>query len=246
MGVESGVKSGPRMVEHPRACADAFLGDASMTNPTCTIDGCNKPLRCRGWCNMHYRRWRATGSPGLAASTRTGLCRECAAPGCETPTRSSGALYCEMHYGRMRRSGTLDARERPIYTSQVCSVEGCEKNRRESGMCPMHAVRVRRHGSPDVYIPYSERRWRYGEDSSFWTGMDATYAGAHSRVRGHRGRAKDQLCADCGGPALHWSYDHQDPNELIDDRGIHYSADVAHYVPRCVPCHKKYDLGLRS
>jgi len=25
---------------------------------TCTIDGCEEPHLARGWCNMHYKRWR--------------------------------------------------------------------------------------------------------------------------------------------------------------------------------------------
>lgn len=56
MGIESGVKSGPRMVEHPRACADAFLGDASMTDATCTVTDCDKGRLTRGYCSSHYHR----------------------------------------------------------------------------------------------------------------------------------------------------------------------------------------------
>lgn len=45
-----------------------------MTNPTCTIDDCEKPLRSSGakWCKMHYHRWYRHGStdkvikPGVA------------------------------------------------------------------------------------------------------------------------------------------------------------------------------------
>ena len=29
----------------------------------CTIDGCELPRRTRGWCNIHYERWRHNGHP---------------------------------------------------------------------------------------------------------------------------------------------------------------------------------------
>lgn len=29
---------------------------------TCSVDGCAKPAAKRGWCSMHYRRWRVHGS----------------------------------------------------------------------------------------------------------------------------------------------------------------------------------------
>jgi hypothetical protein len=31
--------------------------------PACTIDGCERPHYGRGWCNMHYTRWRTHGDP---------------------------------------------------------------------------------------------------------------------------------------------------------------------------------------
>jgi hypothetical protein len=33
-----------------------------MAERTCSIDGCEKPARCRGWCHMHYNRWARHGS----------------------------------------------------------------------------------------------------------------------------------------------------------------------------------------
>lgn len=38
-----------------------------MTNATCTLDGCDKPKRARGWCVAHWNRWRRHGDPGTAA-----------------------------------------------------------------------------------------------------------------------------------------------------------------------------------
>lgn len=35
---------------------------------TCTIDGCEKPSRARGWCGKHWQRWRKYGDP-LAGGT---------------------------------------------------------------------------------------------------------------------------------------------------------------------------------
>lgn len=37
-----------------------------MSERICSIDGCQKPSRQRGWCTMHYSRWRRTGDPAGA------------------------------------------------------------------------------------------------------------------------------------------------------------------------------------
>ncbi|GAA3947974.1 hypothetical protein [Microbacterium soli] len=66
--------------------------------------------------------------------------------------------------------------------------------------------------------------------------------GAHDRVKRMHGSASQHRCVDCGGLAAHWSYDHRDENERIDDKRGPYSLDPAHYEARCVPCHKRFDL----
>ena len=40
-----------------------------MDHATCTIDGCDKPLRSSGaqWCKMHYHRWYRHGSTDKVA-----------------------------------------------------------------------------------------------------------------------------------------------------------------------------------
>jgi hypothetical protein len=38
-----------------------------MPNDTCTIEGCAKPRKARGWCTMHYKRWVAHGNPLVVA-----------------------------------------------------------------------------------------------------------------------------------------------------------------------------------
>lgn len=42
-----------------------------MTNRTCSFDGCEKPPTARGWCPMHYQRWRHTGTTDTPAAWPT-------------------------------------------------------------------------------------------------------------------------------------------------------------------------------
>lgn len=36
-----------------------------MTLKPCTIDGCSKPVKSRGWCQMHWNRWHRNGDPNI-------------------------------------------------------------------------------------------------------------------------------------------------------------------------------------
>lgn len=33
-----------------------------MSKRTCSVDGCDKPEKSRGWCSAHYERWRKHGT----------------------------------------------------------------------------------------------------------------------------------------------------------------------------------------
>lgn len=58
---------------------------------------------------------------------------------------------------------------------------------------------------------------------------------------------------DCERPAksrgwcnMHWSYNYEAAEVLVDARtGCPYSLDLDDYDPRCVPCHRRFDLGKR-
>lgn len=41
-----------------------------MDHRTCTYPGCEKPLAKRGWCGMHYERWRKHGDPSVTMLPR--------------------------------------------------------------------------------------------------------------------------------------------------------------------------------
>ena len=77
---------------------------------------------------------------------------------------------------------------------------------------------------------------------------DASYQSAHEWVRRDRGPARDHPCVGCGKTAAHWSYDHTDPDQRYEPglsaKPVAYSLDTSRYQPRCVRCHKRYDLEL--
>ena len=92
-----------------------------MPNATCSIEGCEKPSHSRGWCHMHYQRWRKTGSPHR-------LCESC---GTEMPPERGLRKYC-----------SDDCKPR-------CKVDGCEvAARSKDGYCARHKALVRRNGVP--------------------------------------------------------------------------------------------------
>lgn len=68
----------------------------------CSVEGCPNPHRARGWCKIHYLRMMQFGS----LETRpTYEC--CTIDGCTAKPRSRTSPYCETHYYRIRRNGSV-------------------------------------------------------------------------------------------------------------------------------------------
>lgn len=201
-----------------------------VTARTCSVDGCPRPHRTRGFCAMHYKRVLATGTPGgPAARPARGTC---SVGGCDRP--HDAKRYCRAHYCRWRTTGdTGGVQVRFRKRGRACSVVGCERPHCGSGLCNPHWQRQRRTGHagpPEV------------------RGPDHTpgYAAAHHRVWGARGPAREHHCIECGTEAQDWAYDHTDPAELTSPSGSAYSLDPAHYRPMCRADHARFDNEHRS
>jgi len=92
---------------YQRARKGLPLSYSRKSSKSCEIPGCEKGrghLR-RGMCQMHYARWKNTGSPELKVKSVL-----CVVGGCGKPSRTKE--MCTTHYERQRRSGTTDAPRR--------------------------------------------------------------------------------------------------------------------------------------
>jgi hypothetical protein len=135
-----------------------------VANRTCSVDGCDKPARNRGWCVMHYCRWRRYGEvradrpPQMPGPQKP---RPCTVEGCEKPVDARG--WCSMHFARWQRFGDVFAdrpplarvsihlSEKPILQSdRQCLIEGCEKPVFAKDWCSAHYARWQRRGDPNA------------------------------------------------------------------------------------------------
>lgn len=163
--------------------------------------------------------------------------RTCTVAGCDRKHLARG--YCMTHYHRMRDRGTteLQPRQPRPRLVRMCSVADCHSRARSLGYCEKHYTRFTRTGDP---LATKTQSRGHGPDNPNWIGDDISYIGVHARLLRYRGPARNFSCADCGGPAMDWSYDHQDPHEKQGDKGP-YSTDLDCYDPRCKRCHIRLD-----
>lgn len=69
----------------------------------CTVPDCDRPQNARGWCKMHWKRWRRNGDPSARQRVPHGPEVICAVDGCDRP--AVGRLWCAMHYQRWKKHG---------------------------------------------------------------------------------------------------------------------------------------------
>lgn len=168
----------------------------------------------------------------------------CSVDGCEKPTKRLGLCYG--HYMKQWRYGTPEPTFEPRWEDLRGRRFGQLVVTHREGMvwvCRCDCGRPHRVRAGDLNRGTTRSCGTQGGHGRQET---AGYGAAHERVRRDRGPAQHHACVGCGEPARHWSYNHDDPDELISDEprieGVAYSLKPEHYSPRCVPCHKRFDL----
>jgi hypothetical protein len=73
---------------------------------TCSVKGCENPVKYKELCGKHYKRQWRHGDPNQTAYWRKEKGMLCIAPDCAKFARHGE--YCTAHYIRMKRYGSLE------------------------------------------------------------------------------------------------------------------------------------------
>lgn len=108
----------------------------------CTVEGCGRPHKARGYCQTHYMQFKR-GAPVVAEikSRVHGRDPICTVDGCSKAERANG--LCDMHYMRVKRHGSTEFRDRSR-SLKPCGFPGCDRPLLSNGYCQRHALRLRK------------------------------------------------------------------------------------------------------
>jgi hypothetical protein len=89
------------MSDRPKADFEKSGADGWMA--LCSVKGCERVAEKRGWCGLHYQRWRNSGGEVKKIARPGEPKRLCSVEGCGNVAEKRG--WCGLHYQRWRKSG---------------------------------------------------------------------------------------------------------------------------------------------
>jgi 5-methylcytosine-specific restriction endonuclease McrA len=127
-----------------------------VANNTCSAKHCDRDVRCKSLCNLHYIRFLKYGDPledmpvSGSGSKKTALV--CSVADCGRPFKGRG--LCNMHLIRLRRKGTINAEVPGQIYVKICQADSCNKKPHASGFCSKHLRRYNLYGDPNYKVTY--------------------------------------------------------------------------------------------
>ena len=128
-----------------------------LQHTDCTVDGCGRPHKARGYCNTHYVQTLRGVPLRQLRPARSTVRYFCTIEGCRRVHKARG--YCSSHYIRFLSGREVDVNipTRGKKTSRVCTVDGCTDVSRTKNMCWTHYQRFHKHG----YNKYPDRKTEF-------------------------------------------------------------------------------------
>lgn len=106
----------------------------------CKVDDCEKIVKSRELCDMHYMRLRRNGSLLNPFRHRDKVCK---IENCQE--KNFGKDYCKSHYTRFARN-----RDEIVQLRPQCQAPGCDSKSRTKQYCKRHYERLRTTGSLEL------------------------------------------------------------------------------------------------
>ncbi len=182
----------------------------------CSIPGCERPARYRGWCGTHAERWRRHGDPLYVSTVRiyAGVPRPmsnggplpCIVGGCPGYSVSRG--LCVKHSKRMKKYGDPEMVTilRTHHPGGTCSANDCDATAVVKGLCDKHYLRLSRHGDANHETHRPVIRTQVGRSCNkcyIVQPLTEFYANTRSSD-GHAYTCKTCICAN----SRQWRLDH--------------------------------------
>jgi len=209
------------------------------SNKTCSIEGCEKPLNCKGMCQMHYlrvkrgetdmrlerlpykgskgRKWKPDDPRRIRADNN-----HCKVSDCTRKYYAKG--YCWNHYSNNIRTGSpLGIDSRSIYP---CKVTGCTELAGKKGLCQFHMERKRNGTRLD------RPKGNKGSLNCNWKGGVAGYPNHYEMKKTRKVvlEKANYICEYCGGVA-----DRIHHKDLSKD-----NHDESNLSASCAKCNAQY------
>lgn len=135
----------------------------------CSLDGCETVHEAKGFCKLHYRRFKKYGDPLVTKIYHA----PCIADGCDQISKSLG--YCGMHYLRLRRHGNVDNAFDPKQCSDCSRI-----------FTPHHSNMPRCESCRTAIVKLQQKASRERNRDNYLAAKRAWYANNQDQVKAYR------------------------------------------------------------